>query len=350
MEEHNPDRRAFLKVAAGCGVFIFLPVEALASPDAAQGGQRAYPDDLNAYLKIGEDGRVTCYSGKIEMGQANTIALAQMVAEELEVPVERVDMVMGDTRLCPWDGGTNGSRSIKYFGPALRAAGAEARETLIILAADHLTLAPASLAARAGFVVDRNNPATRVAYATLVGGKRIEKRLLAKPALKGPRDFTVMGQALPSGDGREKVTGKAVFAGDVRLPGLLHGRVLRPPAHGARLQKVDLAAARAYPGARVFQDGEFVGVVHPTSDGASAALAAIKAEFSSPAVSVTDATILGHLKAQPADSRVRSNSGATSPRVRRWPRSHSKRPTSRRTSLTPRSKRTRRRPRSGRAM
>ena len=300
MEEFNPDRRAFLKVAAGYGVFILLPVEGLASPDPAQGGQRSYPDDLNAYLKIGEDGRVTCYSGKVEMGQANTIALAQMIAEELEVPVERVDMVMGDTRLCPWDGGTNGSRSIKYFGPVLRAAGAEARETLILLAADHLKLPPARLAARAGFVVDRGNPAMRVAYATLVGGKRIEKRLQSKPALKGPADFKVMGQALPSRDGRDKVTGKAVFAGDVRLPGLLHGRVLRPPAHGARLQKVDLAAARAYPGARVFQDGEFVGVVHPTSDGAAAALAAIKPEFSSPPASVTDVTIFEHLKAQPA--------------------------------------------------
>jgi isoquinoline 1-oxidoreductase len=304
MEEDNPDRRAFLKVAAGCGVFILLPIGELASVAAAQAGQRSYPDDLNAYLKIGEDGRVTCCSGKIEMGQANTIALAQMIAEELDVPVERVDMVMGDTGLCPWDGGTNGSRSIKYFGPVLRAAGAEARETLILLAADHLKLPPARLAAQAGFVVDRGNPATRVAYATLVGARRIEKRLQAKPALKGPADFKVMGRALPSRDGRDKVTGKAVFAGDVRLPGLLHGRVLRPPAHGARLQKIDLAAARAYPGARVFQDGEFVGVVHPTSDGAAAALAAIKAEFSSPPASVTDATIFEHLKAQSGQPRA----------------------------------------------
>jgi nicotinate dehydrogenase subunit B len=304
MDDHSPDRRAFLKFSAGCGLFVLIPVEALASPEAAQGGQRSYPDDLNAYLKIGEDGRVTCYSGKIEMGQANTMALAQMIAEELEVPVERVGMVMGDTRRCPWDGGTNGSRSIKYFGPALRAAGAEARDTLILMAADHLKLAPARLAARAGFVVDRDNPAARVAYAALVGGQRIEKRLQSKPALKGPADFKVMGQALPSGDGRDKVTGKAVFAGDIRLPGLLHGRVLRPPAHGARLQKVDLAAARAYPGARVFQDGEFVGVVHPTSDGAAAALAAVKAEFSSPPASVTDATIFEHLKAQPGQPRA----------------------------------------------
>src|SRR5512146_2761377 len=123
-------------------------------------------------MEIGEDGRVTCYSGKIEMGQLNTTALAQMVAEELEVPFDAVDMVMGDTRLCPWDGGTNGSRSIKYFGPALRAAGAEAREVLIELAAGQLKLPRARLRAENGFVVDRQNTRTRVAFGSLVNGRR----------------------------------------------------------------------------------------------------------------------------------------------------------------------------------
>ena len=303
MQDHDPDRRTFLKVA-GCGLFILLPVEGRASAEPAQAGQRSYPDDPNAYLRVGEDGRVTCYSGKIEMGQANTMALTQMIAEELEVPVDRVDMVMGDTRLCPWDGGTNGSRSIKYFGPALRAAGAEAREVLILLAAERLKLPPAGLAAQGGFVLDRTNPATRVAYAALVGGRRIERRLQTKPALKAPSEFKVIGKALPPGDGRDKVTGKAVFAGDVRLPGLLHGRVLRPPAHGARLQRVDLVAARAHKDARVFQEGDFIAVVHPTSDGAAAALAAIRAEFSVLPATVGDAVILEHLMAQPGQART----------------------------------------------
>ena len=247
------DRRTFLK-AAGCGVFVLIPVRGVGSAEQAGGGQRSYPDDFNAYLKIGEDGRVTCYSGKVEMGQANTTALAQMLAEELEVPFDRVDMVMGDTGLCPWDGGTNGSRSIKYFGPALRAAGAEAREVLVQLAADRLTLPAARLAARDGFVVDRTAPGTRVAYGTLVKGTHVEAavqraeavrlpRLSAgatKPALKTPPAFTVMGRSLARTDARDKVTGKAAFAGDIRLPGMLHGRVLRPPVHGARLKSVDL--------------------------------------------------------------------------------------------------------------
>jgi isoquinoline 1-oxidoreductase len=301
------DRRAFLK-AAGCGLFVL--VHDAASQGQARSGQRGYPDDFNAYLSIGEDGRVTCYSGKIEMGQANTTALAQMLAEELEVPVGTVDMVMGDTRLCPWDGGTNGSRSIKYFGPALRAAGAEAREVLIQLAAEQLKVPATRLAAQDGFVVDREAPGTRLAYARLVRGKRIERHLDAKPDLKRPAQFRVMGKALPPGNAREKVTGRAAFAGDIRLPGMLHGRVLRPPVHGARLKGVDLAGVRAHKDARVLQDGDFIAVVHPTSDGAAAALAAIKADFSLPPAAVNDRTILEHLQAQEGQPRTVEEKGS----------------------------------------
>ncbi|MBP7569222.1 MAG: xanthine dehydrogenase family protein molybdopterin-binding subunit [Acidobacteria bacterium] len=297
------DRRAFLK-AAGSGLFILIPASSLAALGQARGGQRSYPDDLNAYLRIGENGRVTCYSGKIEMGQANTTALAQMLAEELEVGLDAIDMVMGDTRLCPWDGGTNGSRSIKYFGPALRAAGAEAREVLVQLAAERLKVPASRLAPRDGFVVDRRSSSTRVAYGSLVKGRRIERRLEKKPALKAPGGCKVMGTSPPPSNARDKVTGKAVFAGDVQLAGMLHGRVLRPPVHGAQLKSVDVAPARKHPGARVFQEGNFIAVVHPTTDGAAAALGAIAAEWSTPTATVDDTTILEHLKAHRAESRT----------------------------------------------
>jgi isoquinoline 1-oxidoreductase len=169
------DRRQFLKLA-GCGVVILFSTDGGVQADQERSGQRGYPDDVNAYLKIGEDGRVTCYSGKIEMGQFNTTALAQMLAEELEVPVDAVDMVMGDTRLCPWDGGTNGSRSIKYFGPAVRAAGAEAREVLIQLAAERLKVPASTLRAEGGFVVGRNDARLRVAYGAHRAASRSEAR------------------------------------------------------------------------------------------------------------------------------------------------------------------------------
>jgi nicotinate dehydrogenase subunit B len=296
------DRREFLAFA-GSGLFVLVSVDRLFSAEQEPGGGRSYPTDLNAYLRIGEDGRVTCYSGKIEMGQGNTTALAQMVAEELEVPLGSVDMVMGDTRLCPWDGGTNGSRSVKYFGLALRAAGAEARETLVLLAAERLGVPTARLVARDGFVADRDHPGTRVSYGALTTGRRIEKRLDRVPALKSPSQFRVMGSSPAPANGVAKVTGAATFTGDVRLPGMLHGRILRPPAHGARLARIDLSAARAIPGAQVFQDGDFVGVVHRTWEGAAAALSAVKAEFDIPAARVNDRTIREYLLAQRAQGQ-----------------------------------------------
>ncbi len=290
------DRRDFLRVT-GSGVFILFSIEDFAIGQA-QRGQRAYPDDFNAYLKIGEDGRITCYSGKIEMGQANTTALAQMMAEELEIPFDSIDMVMGDTRLCPWDGGTNGSRSIKYFGPAVQAAGAEAREVLIQLGAEALKLPPDRLGARDGFVLDRSNPGTRVSYGALAKGKRIERHLEQKPALKRPEAFTVCGKPIAPKNRLEKVAGKAKYTGDFRLPGMLYARLLRPPAHGAKLKNVDLSAARQFQDARVIQEGDLIAVLHPTPDGAEAALGKIKADFSKPSATVNDGNILEHLKSQ----------------------------------------------------
>jgi CO/xanthine dehydrogenase Mo-binding subunit len=302
------DRREFLKTA-GCGVFVLFSVDGLATFAQEGGGQRAYPEDFNAYLRIGEDGRVACYSGKIEMGQANTTALGQMLAEELAIPFDRIDMVMGDTRLCPWDGGTNGSRSIKYFGPALRAAGAEAREVLIELAAEKLQRPPAQLTAKDGFVVARDNAGVRLAYSEIARGRRIERHLEKKPGVKPAARCEVIGKPLPPRNGLDKVTGKAMFTGDMRLPGMLHGKVLRPPAHGAQLKSVDLEGARAFAGTRVIEDGQFIGVVHPTSDGAASALDRIKAEFSIPESRVDDGNILEHLRAQRGQGRVVEQKG-----------------------------------------
>ncbi len=302
------DRRQFLKTT-GCGLFILFSIRDPFSLAQERGGQRGYPDDINAYLKIGEDGRVTCYSGKIEMGQGNTTALAQMLAEELEVPFDKVDMVMGDTRLCPWDGGTNGSRSIKYFGPALRAAGAEAREVLIQLAAGQLKVPGARLRTENGFIVDRNDGRTRIAFAALVKGKRLERRVDSKPALKKAADCRVIGKALPMGNAVDKVTGKAKFTADVRLPGMLYGKVLRPPAHGAQMENVDVSAARRFPGAQVFQDGDFVGVVHRTPDGAEAALDLVRTDFVRAPATVNDGNIQEYLMAQRGESRVVEEKG-----------------------------------------
>ncbi len=302
------DRRDFLTLL-GPGVYFFFALEDAMALDQERGGARGYPADFNAYLRIGEDGRVTCYTGKIEMGQGIIAALAQMLAEELEVSFNSVSVVLGDTKLCPWDGGTNGSRSVKYFGPVLRAAGAEAREVLMQLAADQLKVPRDRLTAKDGVVSDKNNPSRKVTYGALAQGKTIEKHIETKPSLKPPAAFTVCGKSLPRVDLTDKVTGKAQYAGDIRLPGMLYGRVLRPPAHGAKLKSVDVAAAKAVKDARVLQEGDFVAVVHPLPDVAEQALSLIKAQYELPEAKVDEKTIHQHLLSLPPRDSVIENKG-----------------------------------------
>jgi isoquinoline 1-oxidoreductase len=283
-------RREFIKLL-GPGLYLLFSVDELLLAQQAGSYAGRYPDDFNVYLRIGEDGRITCFTGKVEMGQGIIASLAQMLAEELEVTYDSVSMVMGDTRLCPWDGGTNGSRSIKYFGPALRAAGAEAREVLIQMAAEHLQLPADRLVAKNGMISDKLDPQKRVAYGILSKGRIIERHLQAKPVLKPAASFTVCGKSLPRADLLEKVTGKAQFAGDMRLPGMLYGKVLRPPAFGAKLKTVDLTAAKAVSGAIVLQDGNFIAVAHKLPDIAEKAISRIKAEYELPDATINDQNI-----------------------------------------------------------
>jgi len=147
------DRREFLWTAGGGVVVLFL-----AGDSAAQGYGRRPPVEFNAFLRVGADGRVTCFTGKIEMGQGIVTSLAQMLADELDVDLESVDMVMGDTDLCPWDMGTFGSLTTRQFGPQMLAAAAEARAVLLELAASRLELAPDRLRVERGVVSDSQDP------------------------------------------------------------------------------------------------------------------------------------------------------------------------------------------------
>lgn len=288
------DRREFIELF-GSGIFVFFSGEAMDLFGQETRFGRGYPEDFNAYLRIAGDGGVTCYTGKIEMGQGIIAALAQILAEELEVPYERVTMVMGDTRLCPWDGGTNGSRSVKYFGPALRTAGAAAKEVLVQLASEQLKVPRERLVVRDGVISDRDDAGKQISYGALANGKTIDRRLDKKPSPKPAASYSVCGKSLPRPDARAKVTGRAQYAGDIRLPGMLYGRVLRLPVHGARLKSVDTSGASKIKGAQVLQEGDFVGVVHPQPDMADKALSQIKAQFDLPEAKVDDKTIHARL-------------------------------------------------------
>jgi nicotinate dehydrogenase subunit B len=308
--ESDLSRRGFLGLS-GSGLFVFFqvePLEAFQEP-ARLPSRQAGPTDFNAYLRIGADGRVECMVGKVELGQGSMTALAQLLAEELDVTLDSVDMVMGDTDLCPWDMGTFGSLSIRMFGPALRAAGAEARAVLLVMAAEHLEAPAGRLQVKAGVVSDPSSPGKRVTYAQLVQGKRIERHL-AKVPVKPVSAFTVVGQSPRRKDALEKVTGKAKYAADMAITGTLHARILRPPSHGATLKDVDTTAAEKVAGARVVKDGDLVAVLHERPDLADKALGLIKAQFDRPQPTFDDKTIFDHLLKAAPPAQVVGESGS----------------------------------------
>jgi nicotinate dehydrogenase subunit B len=286
-------RREFLKLTGG-GLLVFFTVGEL--PFFSKEAEGApLPTDFNAFLKIGEDGRVSCFTGKIEMGQGVVTSLAQMLADELDMSLDSVNMVMGDTDLCPWDMGTFGSRTTRFFGPPLRAAGAEARAVLLELASAQLHVPVQKLTVESGEVFEKTQPRKRVTYAQLTRGKRIERHLSGPVKVKDPSEFKIMHRSELRRDAFEKVTGKAEYAGDIHVPGMLYARILRPPAHGARLVSADLSEAEKIEGVRLVRDGDLIAALHPRPDLAEAAVLKIKAEFERPKSDVDHKTIFDHL-------------------------------------------------------
>jgi len=172
------DRRDFVRLTA-TGLLVLLAIDprSVAGQETARlpAGRQGYPTDPNAYVHIGADGRVTCFVGKIEMGQGAGTSLPQLVAEELDVALSSVEIVMGDTDLCPWDMGTFGSLSIRQFGPVLRQGAADARTLLLQMAAERLQVSVDRLVVKAGVVSDRTDPTKTVTYGQLTEGKKIER-------------------------------------------------------------------------------------------------------------------------------------------------------------------------------
>ena len=287
-------RREFIKLLGGGIVILFAVGEPSLLEAQRQRGQ-PLPDDFNAFLRIGEDGRVSCFTGKIEMGQGVITSLAMMLADELEVPLDSVDMVMGDTDLCPWDAGTWGSMSTRFFGPPLRAAAAEARAVLIELGAEYLQTPPSELTVEAGVIYNKSQRQKKVSYSQLAKGKKITRRLEKEKVLEKPSDFTIVGTPVLRRDAVDKVTGKARFAGDLQEEGMLYARILRPPAHGAKLISADTSGAKTIEGARVIQDGDMIAVLHEDPELADQALKKIKAQWEKPEAIVDDKTIFDHL-------------------------------------------------------
>lgn len=296
-------RRDFFKILGGGIIVFFSPWDAFELMEMPAEQARSLPKDFNAFVHIAEDGTVTCYTGKIEMGQGIITSLPVMAADELDVPLEKVKLVLGDTALCPFDQGTYGSLTTRSFGPAMRAALAEAKGVLMELASEQLKVPVSQLVAEKGVIYVSGNKAKRVTYGELTRGKRIEKFLEVKPPVKDYTKFIYVGKSYKKVDSVEKVKGEAKFTGDLKLPGMLFARILRPPSHGATLKSADTSAAEKIEGVKVVRDDGLIAVVSENKDKVDEAIVKIKAEYEFNELPVNDRNLFEWiLKAQTSSS------------------------------------------------
>jgi len=303
------DRRDFVKVLGG-GIVVLVNLPLKSIHDLVELQRRGYPEDINAYLHIAEDGRITLYSGKIEMGQGVMTSLTQMAAEDLGVTMDAIHIVMGDTDTCPYDMGTFGSLTTRMFGPAVRAAAAQARLVLTDLAAQRFGVPRSALAVENGVVYVTANRSRHVTYGELAKGQKITHTVGEKAVLKAVERFRVMGQSIKRLDRVEKVTGAAKYAGDIQRPGMLYARLVRPPAHDARLTRVDTSAAEAMPGVTVVNQNGLVAVLATDPEMAERALKLVKADFSLGAPPLNTESIFEHLVTAASAPNTRDTAGS----------------------------------------
>ena len=302
------NRREFLKHLGG-GIIVVYTMGNMTLMKAVARSEEDKLEDFNAYLRVREDGMVDCYSGKIEMGQGINTSLAMVLADELEVPLKSVNMVMGDTELCPFDAGTWGSMTTRFHDPLVRAAAAEARETLLVLAAGKLNIPKEKLQAKDGMIISKENPGKKISYAELTNGRKIVKTLSGKPAIKKSSAFNIIGKPQPRLDAVEKVTGKALYTGDIRLPGMKYAAICRPPAVGSKLKSVDTSKAESMEGVEVMRDGDFIFTLHDYPETAMMAAAVIKAKWDIPEAKADDKTIFKYILDTAKDKDVVGSGG-----------------------------------------
>ena len=306
-ELHSPpvhhfeiDRRDFAKII-GAGIAIFLISKgAVAQQQGESGrggfGQGSMPKEISAWLHIDEDGHVTVFTGKVEIGQNVRTSLAQVVAEELRAPFSSISLVMGDTKLTPFDQGTFGSQTTPRMGMQLRHISSAACDTLRDLAAKQWNVDAARLVASAGAITDPQTKRT-LSYGQLAKGQALAVNIPETDPLIPAADWTVAGKPLEKVDGRDFVTGKHKYTSDIKLPGMLYGKVLRPESFGATLASLDAGAAQAMPGVTVVHDGDFVGVAAPSVEMAERALKGLKAVWTPGPAQPSSSNIYEYLKA-----------------------------------------------------
>ncbi|HEY7908429.1 MAG TPA: molybdopterin cofactor-binding domain-containing protein, partial [Thermomicrobiales bacterium] len=286
------------------------------SPTTAAGSSAAETmapnaaDQVDSWLAITNDGKVTVFSGKVELGTGVQTALAQIVAEELDVPFGQITMVMGDTARTPDEGYTAGSATIQSSGVALRQASAEARQALLSLAADRLGAPVAQLTVKDGVVGVANDPTKSVTYGSLIGNQRFNRKVSGKAPVKNPDQYTVVGTPVPRVDITAKITGGAAYLQDFSVPGMLHGRVVRPAGVGAALRNLDEGSVANLPGiVKVVRNGNFVGVVAEREEQAINAAKQLKLTWQSGTTLPKMEDLFAVLRAQTATDKSLKNDG-----------------------------------------
>lgn len=305
-----------MSTGPGLGYHIVDKGDAVTLPGSLQTNRR-----LSQWLRLRADGIVEVFSGKVEIGQGILTAVAQIVADELDVDLARVRMVPASTAMSPNEGVTSGSLSVEHSGSALRYACAEARAIYLEAAAQRLGVAVQSLEIRDGTIVGPGNLST--SYWELADENLLERDATARIAPKPVSARRVAGKPAPRLDIPDKVFGRPRFIHDLVLPGMLHGRVLRPPSPGAMLSALDEAAAKNVPGIiAVVRDGSFAGVVAETEEAAQAAVGLLgKAATWTPGEALPDeANLCAWIKSQPVETtpiNTREGSGAAKARTLR---------------------------------
>jgi len=278
--------------------------------DALKVGKPLALTEVDSFLSIDKQGKVTVFSGKVDLGTGISTALPQMVAEELDVPLAAIKFIQGDTDLTPDQGVSSGSLGIQNGGVQLRQAAATARNALLDEAAKYLGEPRDSLSVDNGVI--KSKLGKRVSYGQLIGDKSFNLKLDPKKPIrtKDPKDFKLVGKSAMRVDIPGKVTGQFTYMQDVRVPGMLHGRVIRPPAFGAKLESVDESSIKSIPGVTVVREKDFLGVVADTEWNAIRAANQLKASWSKSETLPDPAKLWDHVRSTKiAKDEVTSNTG-----------------------------------------
>jgi nicotinate dehydrogenase subunit B len=315
MNAMTATRREF---TAGIGAIVVAfsidPKLALTQQAAPLPGSLAQNRMLDAWIRINTDGTATIFPGKVELGQGITTALTQIAAEELDLSLGRVRVLTTDTSYSPNEGVTSGSQSIEYGGTALRLASAEVRGILLDLAAKRFGVSADTLTVADGTIGSRDR--RKVGYGELAADLDLHREATAKIAPKLIAAHKIVGKSIQRFDIPKKVTGGIAYVQDIRLPGMVHGRIVRPPRPGSKLDSVDIAAVQAMPGVvAVVRDGSFLGVVAEREEQAIKARQALieSAKWTLGPELPDPAKIYDVLLALPAEDTVISNKQAPVP-------------------------------------